>query len=65
LLPHGLLSCDELTLSPVAMPFVATNIDYSSLEVKEKIAEGNFAIVHRALWKGTEVAVKVSTLDWE
>jgi hypothetical protein len=45
------------------MPFVATNIDYTQLKFKEKIAEGNFAIVHRAIWKGTEVAVKASSLQ--
>lgn len=34
-------------------------IDYSSIEIKEKIGEGGFAFIHKAVWIGQDVAVKV------
>jgi serine/threonine protein kinase len=34
-------------------------IEYDELEVGDVLGTGGFGEVHRALWKGTEVAVKV------
>jgi len=39
------------------------NIDYSSLEMKELLGKGFFGEVRRAVWKGTDVAVKVIYRD--
>jgi serine/threonine protein kinase len=38
-------------------------IDESELQILEHIGAGGFGSVHRALWRGTEVAVKRSLLD--
>jgi serine/threonine protein kinase len=38
-------------------------IDYSELDVGEHLGAGGFGEVHRATWKGTEVAVKVMTSE--
>jgi serine/threonine protein kinase len=38
-------------------------INYSELEVGEHLGSGGFGEVHRATWKGTEVAVKVMASD--
>ncbi|CAN1140123.1 Serine/threonine-protein kinase CTR1 [Linum perenne] len=35
------------------------NIQWRELHVKEKIGEGSFGTVHRAEWRGSEVAVKI------
>ncbi|TMW68569.1 hypothetical protein Poli38472_006037 [Pythium oligandrum] len=35
------------------------HIDYSELQVGEMIGQGAFGTVHRAMWRGTTVAVKV------
>ncbi len=34
-------------------------IEYSELEVGEQLGAGGYGEVHKATWKGTEVAVKV------
>jgi serine/threonine protein kinase len=38
-------------------------IEYSELEVGEQLGAGGYGEVHRATWKGTEVAVKVMASD--
>ncbi len=38
-------------------------IRYDELEVGEHLGTGGFGEVHRATWKGTEVAVKVMASD--
>jgi predicted Ser/Thr protein kinase len=34
-------------------------IEYDELEVGEQLGAGSYGAVHKATWKGTEVAVKV------
>ena len=34
-------------------------IDRSNIQLQEKIGEGEFGVVHKALWLGTIVAVKI------
>jgi preprotein translocase subunit YajC len=38
-------------------------IDFNELELGEHLGTGGFGSVHRATWKGTEVAVKMLTSD--
>jgi preprotein translocase subunit YajC len=38
-------------------------IDFGELELGEHLGTGGFGSVHRATWKGTEVAVKMLTSD--
>jgi hypothetical protein len=38
-------------------------IDYGELDLGEHLGAGGFGEVHRATWKGTEVAVKVMTSE--
>ncbi len=38
-------------------------IDYDELEVGEHLGSGGYGEVHKAVWKGTEVAVKVMASD--
>jgi serine/threonine protein kinase len=33
-------------------------VDYSEIQIHDKIAEGSFGVVYRGLWRGIEVAVK-------
>jgi serine/threonine protein kinase len=38
-------------------------INYDELEIGEHLGSGGFGSVHRATWKGTEVAVKMLASD--
>ncbi len=38
-------------------------IDYNELDIKDQLGAGGFGEVHRAMWKGTDVAVKVMAAD--
>ena len=37
-------------------------IQYSELDIKQKIGEGNFSVVHECTWRGLPIAVKMTKL---
>jgi preprotein translocase subunit YajC len=38
-------------------------IEYSELDMGEQLGTGGYGAVHKAMWKGTEVAVKVMAAE--